>query len=155
MTDDDLAALCIWEEAQGEPYEGKVAVGRVIRNRMERHYASDGTAPGTILHKWAFSGFWSHMDQGVYTQFAFDQAQAAADAEDVLASARMTAVWTDCQKAWVDSPVGSGFVGGPQFQKLGDDAVLYYNSGVCSAPAWATPSNFLAQVYRHSFYRDA
>jgi spore germination cell wall hydrolase CwlJ-like protein len=153
MTDDELAALCIWEEAQGEPYEGKVAVGRVIRNRTAAHYASDGTVAGTVLHKWAFSGFWSHMDHGVYKQFAFDQAQAMAGAESELLIAKASEPWPDCQKAWSDAAAASGFAGGPQFQKLTPDTVLYCNPQI-SHPAWATPERFVCTVYRHSFYRD-
>ena len=154
MTDDDLAALCVWEEAQGEPYEGKVAVGRVIRNRMAAHYASDGTVSGTVLHKWAFSGFWAHMDHGAYRQFAFDQDQATAGAETELAIAKASPTWADCQKAWIDSAPGSGFMGGPQFRKLTPDTVLYVNPLVAH-PAWATADRFVCAVYRHSFYRDS
>ena len=33
-----LLALCVWEEARGEPQDGRVAVAEVILNRTRRRY---------------------------------------------------------------------------------------------------------------------
>lgn len=52
-----LAVATILQEAEGEPYEGKVAVARVIRERMRLRYYSDGTVAGTILKPFQFSGW--------------------------------------------------------------------------------------------------
>lgn len=49
-----LRAMCVWGEARGEPYIGKLAVAHVIQNR-EKRYRS--TAAKVILKKWQFSCF--------------------------------------------------------------------------------------------------
>lgn len=51
----------IRQEADGEPFEGKVGVAEVIRERMESGYNSDGTAAGTVLSPYQFSG-WNTND---------------------------------------------------------------------------------------------
>ena len=55
--DDALAIATIWQEAEGEPYDAKVAVGEVIRERMRRKYNSDGTIAGTVGRRFQFSAF--------------------------------------------------------------------------------------------------
>src|SRR5574337_170238 len=57
VSDDALAIVTIYQEAAGEPYAGKLAVAEVIRARMRRCYASDGTVAGTVLRAWQFSGW--------------------------------------------------------------------------------------------------
>ena len=55
------AVMTIRQEADSEPYEGKVAVAEVIRNRAETYYFSDGTIEGTVLKPLQFSG-WNTSD---------------------------------------------------------------------------------------------
>jgi hypothetical protein len=156
MTDDDLLALCIWDEAANQPYEGKVAVALVIRNRMAAHYASDGTVSGTVLHQDQFSGFWFDFVGGKYQRVCWTADQAKARASVLLASAQFQDAWRDCQKAVADSLPGSGFVGGPEFQKLAADprALLYDNLDVAQPP-WAIPANEVAKIFAHTFFRAA
>ena len=155
MSDDDLFALCVWDEAQGEPFEGKVAVARVIYNRMANKYASDGTVEGTILHKWAFSGFWAEMQHGHYTQIAFNFEDAEAQANRLLIQAKATPQWAECQRAVLAGKPGVAFTGGPAWRKLDAEphAVLYYNPQI-SSPKWATPEDTICDIYHHRFCRD-
>lgn len=153
MDDATLAALCIWDEAAGEQYEGKVAVGRVIRNRMAAHYESDGTVSGTVLAPGQFSGFWYSMLAGKYTRDAWTLAQAAEKAATMLGEAQRQVIFTACQKAWQDAAPGSGFVGGPQFEKLTPQTVLYLNPAILThLPPWADPAKQVAVIYNHTFY---
>lgn len=55
VDDDTWAIMTIVGEAAGEPFLGKVAVAEVIRNRMKRKYASDGSVIGTVLRAKQFS----------------------------------------------------------------------------------------------------
>jgi N-acetylmuramoyl-L-alanine amidase len=55
LSDDDLAILCIFAEARGEPYEGQVAVANVIRHRTAKKYFSDGTVTSTVTWPHQFS----------------------------------------------------------------------------------------------------
>ena len=54
MTDLGLLARLISAEARGEPYEGQVAVGAVVLNRME-HPSFPNTMSGVIYQSGAFS----------------------------------------------------------------------------------------------------
>lgn len=49
-----LRAMCVWGEARGEPFEGKLAVAHVIQNREKRF---NQNAHQVILKKYAFSCF--------------------------------------------------------------------------------------------------
>ena len=63
VSDDAWAIMNIWIEARGEPYEGRVAVGRVMRNRMRLKFFSDGTVSNTVLYPYQFSG-WNSSGHG-------------------------------------------------------------------------------------------
>lgn len=52
--DVDLLARLISAEARGEPYEGQVAVGAVVLNRV-KHPSFPNTVAGVIYQPWAFS----------------------------------------------------------------------------------------------------
>ena len=49
-----LLAKCIYAEARGEPYTGKVAVGAVILNRVKSSKFPN-TISGVIYQPWAFT----------------------------------------------------------------------------------------------------
>ena len=58
MTYDEwMMALCIWREARGEPAKGKIAVGEVIRNRMQAKGRWRSTIVGVITQPKQFSAF--------------------------------------------------------------------------------------------------
>lgn len=161
LSDDDLAITCIADEAANQPHAGKVMVGCIILNRLKRSYSSDGTMIGTVLHRWAFSGFWAQMVHGKYTQTQFNLQQAEAEATRLHSQfSANTSLWSDCQLAWKDArawEVGSpmSFVPGPQFSKLDEHAVLYYNPAVVpTPPAWATHDKLEAIIYAEWVYRD-
>ena len=78
----------------GEPANGKAAVARVIQNRPHLRYQSDGTIPGTGLHRSAFSAFGF--------DFAGDSYHIAPDAyspalvQRMLAQAQASRAWAKC-----------------------------------------------------------
>ncbi len=156
MTDDDLLALCVWSEAAGEPYEGEVAISRVVHNRMAAHFMSDGTVAGTVLHYPAFSGFWFAMHAGKYTRVAWTPADAEARAETMLADAKaQTATWARCQRAAADGAPGSAFAGGPQWQALAAEprALDYANLRLCT-PTWLPRVTQVAVIGHHTFFKE-
>lgn len=51
-----LLALCIWREARGESYRGKLLVGATIRNRVEDKRWPN-TYAGVITQRMQFSAF--------------------------------------------------------------------------------------------------
>lgn len=127
---DSLAIVTIWQEAQGEPYLGKIAVGEVIRNRMMRNYASDGTVPGTVCRRYQFSA-WNDDKQ---------------DNEILIRSLKIDdsdPIVIECVRAWHESAKTNYAKG----------AVLYCNLAVAS-PEWAREEKKVAAIGNHTFYRD-
>jgi N-acetylmuramoyl-L-alanine amidase len=131
VSDEALAALTIWQEAQGEPYQGKVAVGEVIRNRMARLYSSDGTVAGTVAKPWQFSSW--NLDSVDRTRLILS---LRLDDSDAGVNA--------CLGAWRDAVAGSTFANG---------AVLYANLSV-SSPSWVPNATQAAKIGNHTFFTD-
>lgn len=128
IPDDVWGILCIFAEARGEPYEGQVAVGNVIRNRMAKKFFSDGTVVGTVTQSKQFS--WMND----------------ADRQRMLV---LAARWENPQiqtasKAWFES----------EYTKHVADALLYHADYV--APYWAKAHGIelVVRIGRHLFYRD-
>lgn len=155
MTDDDLFALCVYEEARGEIPEGRRAVARVIYNRIASRYFSDGTVAGTVLARDQFSWAWFDMVDGHYTRVCHTLADAEARAESLLAPAQAQMIWADCVDAVSEGKPSSGYQGGPQWQALAAEprALLYCNTAI-SHPAWATPEKQVAVIGHHTFFKD-
>ena len=145
MTDAELFALCLESEAGGESTEGKRAVAQVILNRMERHYQSDGTVAGTILHLSAFSGFWFSMIDGHYVRDCHTLDEAKAKAETMLIKAKETSVWPMCVMVAAQA-LGGDIPTEPALSK----AILYYNPKI-SNPVWADPAKEVAAIGQHVF----
>ena len=158
MTDDELLATCIADEAANQPHEGKVAVAIVLLNRMAIPYESDGTATGTVLKHFQFSGFWFSMVEGHYRQTEFDAAGAQAEAERLYEQfTAQPAMWAGCLRALADARswdarTPMSFIPGPAFAGLTDRTVLYLNPKICALPDWATPDKQDAVIFDHTFY---
>lgn len=147
--------LCVFQEAQGEPQDGKAAVARVVLNRT-RHdppYASDGTVKGTVFRPNQFSWTSWAMLGGHYIKVARTDAEIAARAAKLYAQAIADKlVWDACEDAAMDVLAGT-YQGGEGYQALGDDALLYCNLGTVSRPPWADPAKLIVKIGRHSYFR--
>jgi N-acetylmuramoyl-L-alanine amidase len=124
---DSLAILTIWQEARGEPYQGKIAVAEVIRNRMERNYSSDGTVAGTIGRPYQFSG-WNPLDPNFLPSLKLDDSDPTV---------------IECIRAWNESSMTNHAKG----------AVLYCNLNL-ARPYWARAEKLLVKIGEHSFFAD-
>ena len=129
ISEDALAVANIWAEARGEPFEGKCAVGEVVRERMRRKYMSDGTVSGTIFRAFQFS--WTNpTDPNRVHALSID------DDDPVV---------QECARAWKESET-SHYARG---------AVLYYApAGVPKPPPWATPEKLAVVLGAHQFFQD-
>jgi N-acetylmuramoyl-L-alanine amidase len=124
-----LGVATVRMEADGEPYDGKVAVAEVILNRTRLQYASNGTVADTVLRKLQFS-CWNtvHMRRA---------ATCCADLTDPLT--------IEAMRAWRDAGDGKKRV-------LPPDVVLYHAAHV--NPEWAEKAKFVTQIGNHLFYRE-
>lgn len=163
MTDDELLALNVYEEAAGEVPDGQAAIARVTLNRMHRQFFSDGTMTGTVLRKdqfsWAWFGFETlHTGVGVadqahqeYVRLSHTTTEALALAEDLkdMASPRVLA---GC--AAIAAQVVLGTYKGPLYDQLTDDVMNYCNPRILkNPPAWAIPEKLVCSIGHHDFYR--
>ena len=116
ISEDVLGIVTIWQEANGEPYQGKVCVGEVIRNRMEARHFSDGTVAGTVCWPRQFSG-WNDNNRNRALSLKID------DSHPVV---------IECIRAWYES-AKTNFTKGSLFY-LNVDLVRHNNDGLL--PKW-------------------
>ena len=128
LSDESLAAITIFMEAEGESFIGKCAVGEVIRNRMHRHYSSDGTVAGTVCRAWQFSG-WNTDAKNRIRSLKLDDTDAMVQ---------------ECLKAWRTS----------QATSYARSAVLYCNLDIVARPDWAKEDKLVTKIGHHSFFLE-
>ena len=128
IPDEIWGPLNIWAESRGEPFEGQVAVGFVVRERMRLRYFSDGTVLGTVWRPSQFS--WT---------LASDKQR-----EKVLSIDMDDASHATARRAWDLS--GASDVLPPK-------TVLYHAASV--NPRWASSNDvkFVKQIGHHLFYQ--
>jgi len=126
---DHWAVITIRGEADGESFEGKVAVARVIRNRMAFRYSSNGTVAGTVLAPLQFS-VWNAKDSPKRADWANSEAEDPRTADAI--------------RAWEMSKFYVGV----------KDAVLYHNPKTAPNPSWKAAARFIVQIGNHAFYED-
>ena len=127
-----LRAICIWAEARGEPYEGKVAVGYVIGNRMKDHRWPD-TVAEVVLQPKQFSGVWSHR----YSARLLDPVLVDDEPD----------TWADCLQAAMDSSCG----------RLDDPTLGATHFHTTSTRPWwclAETMKWRATIGNHHFYTE-
>ncbi len=125
IPDDSLGIVTVFQEAEGEPYLGKVAVAEVILRRTRKKYMSDGTVAGTVLKRLQFSGWNSDSANRVRS--------TKIDTDDHNAQ--------DCVRAWSEALAGSN---------LAPDCLHYYNPSLCD-PVWARGARVVAEIGNHRF----
>lgn len=122
-----LASLNIWMEARGEEWEGKCAIGEVMRNRLKAKTFGVSLVE-VILSPYQFSG-WNTKDPNRILALSLDDEAP---------------IYQECFRAWHASDKTAYTLG----------ATFYFNPrAVREYPAWATPAKFLCQVGKHHFYR--
>lgn len=125
-----LAVATLWQEARGVALDKAVlGVCHVIRNRMTRRYASDGTVEGTVLRPYQFSG-WNPKSL-----------VAARSLLAAFSEPRLLALWL---QSATDSDPTNG-------------AVLYYSPdamGDNAPPQWTKTTRFSCTIGPFDFYCD-
>ena len=120
-----LGIVTVYQEAEGEPYLGKVAVAEVIQRRTRQKFMSDGTVAGTVLKKYQFSGFNTDSANRIRS-FQIDTSDAVVN---------------DCVRAWYEADRGSNYAPG---------ALHYYNPSIYN-PWWAQGAKVVAEIGNHRF----
>lgn len=132
ITDSAIGYVAVWTEAEGEPFEGKLAVAEVMQRRAKCKYMSDGTIAGTLALRYQFSAL---NDDRINNQRLIAALKIDSADPNVM----------DCIRAW-------NAVSLPGYVEIVPSAVLYCNLQICH-PAWATGNNFIKTIGNHSFYK--
>ncbi len=85
-----MTALCIWREARGETFFGKVAVAEVIRNRAATKGRWPNSVVEVILQPWQFRSFNLFAVPGAFVQKLLTLASSATGFEKI---AKKLGVW--------------------------------------------------------------
>ena len=129
IPDHVLAAITLWAEARGEPWDGQIAVAEVIRNRTAQKHFSDGTVASTILWPYQFS-CWNTKDPNRAKMFGLLHGDKLAE---------------QCIRAWNDAMAGTDFTKG---------ALFYVNlDAVAETPSWIAECVQTVKIGRHRFYK--
>lgn len=125
VSDDAWGYMTVWQEARGEPFDGKVGVSEVIQRRARNRFMSDGSIAGTVLRPYQFSG-WNTKDP--------NRIPVAKLTDNDL-------IVMDCIRAWEVAKGGSNLTG---------DAMHYYNKRLAN-PRWARGAVVTAEIGNHTF----
>lgn len=128
ISPDQWGTTTVVQEALSEPYDGKLGVAEVVRNRMTRRYSSDGTVAGTVLRASQFSG-WNSKDPALLMSARADESTHAVQ---------------ECVRAWHEAFSHN--------TNVVEGAVLYHADYV--KPDWAERATFIKKIGRHLFYGD-
>lgn len=128
ISDDAIATVTIFQEAEGESMEGKVAVAEVIHNRTLFKFMCNGTVMDACLRAYQFSG-WNTQSKNRVRSLMVNDANPLV---------------LQCLDAWHQAQGGSNTVKG---------AVLYYNPKlVPDKPVWANPDHYVCTIGAHDFF---
>lgn len=143
LNDVQALALTLWAEARGEPIEGIVGVGWVIKNRLAHHAryrATERSYKGVVLAPQQFSCWNAGTDA--------NHVRLMSQAERVLTGAHMSeAPWLEC--AWAAVGIFEG-----RLRDRTRGATHYLTSDLyrdVSARHWARRLRFLAALGSHVF----
>ena len=125
VADQVLAVITVWQEAEGEDFDGKTMVAEVILNRMKRKAAP---VPDIVLAAKQFSE-WNENDLRSKRSLTLDDDDAVVQ---------------DCIKAWNRAIQGS---------KLAKGATHYHADYV--QPYWASSMKLVARRGKHLFYVES
>jgi spore germination cell wall hydrolase CwlJ-like protein len=120
-----IGIVTVYQEAEGEPYQGKVAVAEVIWRRTAQKFMSNGTVIGTCLRRLQFSGWNDNSPNRIRSM--------QVDTSDPVVN--------DCVHAWMEAERGSNLVPG---------CLHYYNPSLCD-PTWARGAVVVAEIGHHRF----
>ena len=140
LTEPQVLALTLYGEARGEPIEGRVAVGCVIRNRVESGRWG-GSYRHVCLQKWQFSCW---IPEGGITNY-----ETVMSAARMLLRGRVLPVLSEC--LWI----ADGLISGALLDRV-RGANHYYNpkamKPVGRIPGWAKGKTAHVTVGEHLFF---
>src|SRR3990172_3605788 len=144
LSESQIVGLTIWGEARGEPIEGQIAVGNVIRNRVLAGRYGDGWV-GVCLAKWQFS-CWTEVGGAENYAAMSERVERLLRGDTELAGS----IFDQCQF------IAEGLVHGRVRDNV-KGAVNYYAPLAMlpegRVPTWAVGLSPVIEIGAHRFYR--
>jgi len=145
-TDVQMVALILYGEARSEPVQGIVAVGSVIRNRVNTDLHNDKKPDwwgegykGVCAQSWQFSCLHPKGGEGNYTRVR-DFAERLISGQPITAANERQCIW-----------VAHGIVGNYAIDPT-KGSNHYHTATMTPRPTWAKGHTPAVQVGGHSFY---
>lgn len=142
----DVLWLTLWGEARGEPVEGLVAVGSVIRNRVQGPARFGGTYKDVCLAPRQFS-CWNPGDDANH-QRVMEQAERLVSDYAIRSTVAYDAATRQIQF------IAQGIIGGQLVDNVGySDHYLTTELFTTKPPTWAKGKTPAAVVGAHTFLK--
>ena len=136
LSEQDLLAACIWGEARGEPRRGKIAVANVVFNRINHPNRWGNTIHSVCLQRWQFSCFNENDPNSEVIKEGIPHTVGYLMCS-LIASMAIDGELADVTQTYPELP----------------GATHYHNSMI--TPDWSTKLQYLTQIGKHKFYREA
>jgi N-acetylmuramoyl-L-alanine amidase len=148
LNDVDALAITLFGEARGEPVEGRIAVGCVIRNRFRLPARFGGSYREVVHRKSQFSCWWPFG--GAYNyELSHALAQAAVMVEEIPLRGSELAIYRETEY------IAQGIVDDVFRDRVGG-ATHYYSPRAMvpsgAVPPWASGAAPVARVGGHLFF---
>jgi N-acetylmuramoyl-L-alanine amidase len=137
LSDPDFMALTMWAEARGEPVEGRIAIGCVLRNRL-----NDGRWGSSYERVCLAPAQFSCWNSGTDANHA---ALLALCAQVQSGTPITDAILTECY--WIASGVR-----GQQVLDRVDRATHYLRVDVNPQPKWVSAGTMVCRIGPHVFF---
>jgi len=148
LTDPQIVALVLYGESRSEPVQGIVAVGNVIRNRVQADLGNDKKPDwwgegyrGVCLKAWQFSCLHEKGGAGNYKR-VLEFAQKLASKTPITNERERQCVW-----------VAHGITGDYALDNV-KRSTHYHTAAITPRPAWALNHVPAVQIGGHVFYND-
>lgn len=146
LIDRSVVGLTLWGEARGEPVEGKIAVGNVIRNRMTNPSLYRADSPSWKAVCLAVDQFscWSTKNGG-----ASNYAQVMQQAELIVSDLPLDPVLMEC--LYLADGIMSGVL-----QDRSHGATFYCTTSLYHAkpPVWVKNCTPLGAIGSQTFFKE-
>lgn len=142
LSEEQAIQLTIWGEARGLSLVGQIAVGCVIRNRLQKHFRGAKTYKDVCFSRLQFS-CWTRLGGSVN----FDSVIAAAQQVLTLPENRWAVSLKTAQQ------VAQGIMSG-ELTDVTDGATHYYHKSI-PPPAWSlAPAVKTKELGGHLFFKN-
>jgi spore germination cell wall hydrolase CwlJ-like protein len=148
LTDFGALTITLFGEGRGEPVEGRIAIGSVIRNRVKMPRRFSATYAGVCHQRAQFSCWWPFGGEPTHA-LVYAIARAVIEGRELPLKAPELAIYQECQF------IAEGIIG-EQLRDRVKGCAHYYNPAAMvprgRVPEWAAGLTPTLKVGQHLFF---